>query len=122
MLLFSMFLADMFAAETDSIELLSHRFKARTDIGSESFEGNTMAMITVLMSMLLGRIAVGPELIVEPLIRVDVGGGAAESAKISDGGAAATSVEDGGGAVADGGTNAGSAAVEASPQPKKQMV
>ena len=65
-LLFCMFCADRFETESVCIEMLSKNFKARKDIGSESFEGNTRSMIGAMSSLLSTRCCLGPELIVMP--------------------------------------------------------
>ena len=80
--------ADMVEAERDSIALLSKHFKARKDIGSESFEGSTKTMIGVLASMLATRSLVGPELdVAEPDVATpdsDVSEGGAVDARRED--------------------------------------
>jgi hypothetical protein len=60
--LFCMFCHDYVAAETECLALLGKHFTARKDIGTESFEGNTKAMIGMLASFLSARSFSGPEL------------------------------------------------------------
>ena len=65
-LLFSIFCIDMFDAEAAAIDMLASNFKPRKDIGSESFEGDTKAMLIALTSFLLNRMFTGPPIIITP--------------------------------------------------------
>ena len=63
-LIFCMFCADVVAAERESILTLTRNFKARKDIGSESFEGDTRSMVGAIAALLSARSFLGPELVV----------------------------------------------------------
>jgi hypothetical protein len=67
-LLYCTFCANVYEAERESIELLSKHFKARRDIGAESFEGNTRVMVGLLASLHAARILAGPDLVVVSLL------------------------------------------------------